>query len=143
MEERSVILGAAEPLATGFPHSRTFVLIRSERTQTKSGKTTTEERYYLSSQQAQARRPEEWIDLVRAHWAGVENRNHWRRDATQGEDALRLKHPVATANLALLRSLTLPLLSAFTQGQEDQWFPIQRERLAAEPALALDLIRQK
>ena len=140
LEQRSVILGEAEPLATGFPYSRTVVRLTNVRTETKRGKTTTEARYYLSSQPPDARTPEAWINLVRAHWAGVENRNHWRRDATLGEEGLRFKHPLATANLALLRSVHLQLLNA---DREPEWLPVKRERLAAHPASALDLLRIK
>lgn len=133
-----MILGEAEPLTTGFPASRTFVRILSERTQIKSGQTTLENRYYLSSQPAAAHVPEAWINLIRAHWAGVENRNHWRRDATQGEDSSRLKHPVAVANLSLLRNVSLKLLQADNQ---PDWLPVKRERLASNPSLALDLLK--
>ena len=131
-------------MTTGFAYSQSFVRISSQRTQTKTGKVSSEERYYLSSQAKQARKPQEWIDLIRAHWAGVENRNHWRRDATLGEDTLRLKHPLATANLALLRSVTLKLLfEDENQEGQPQWLPVKREHLAADPSLALDLIRKK
>jgi len=133
-----VILAEAEPMATGFPYSRAFVFIQSVRTENKSGKTSTEDRYYLSSQSTDTRTPEGWINLVRGHWAGVENRNHWRRDATLGEDGLRLRNTRAVANLALLRSLSLKLLNG--DGQLE-WLPVRRERLAAHPTLAFDLLR--
>jgi len=135
-----VILGTADPMTTGFPASVAFVKIVSQRTETKSGKETQEDRYYLSSQAAEARTPEEWINLTRSHWAGVENRNHWCRDATQGEDRLRLKHPVAVANLALIRNLNLKLLHWDNQSD---WLPAKRERLICEPSLALELLLRK
>ena len=124
-------------MTTGFPASRAFVKIISQRTEIKSGKESHEKRYYLASQPTDARIPEEWINLTRAHWAGVENRNHWCRDATQGEDRQRLKHPVAVANLALVRSLNLKLLHWDTS---PDWLPAKLEQLASEPALALDLL---
>jgi len=127
-------------MTTGFPGSRTFVKIISERFETKSGQETSEERYYLSSQPPQTRTPEEWIDLIRSHWAGVENRNHWCRDATQGEDRLRLKHNVAVANLALIRNLNLKLLH---WDHQSDCLPAKRERLAADPSLALELLLRK
>lgn len=135
-----MILAEAQPMTTGFVASRTFVRIISRRTETKSAKTTLEDRYYLSSQPAEARAPQEWINLVRAHWAGVENRNHWCRDATQGEDAQRLKNSVAVANLALIRSLNLKLLH---WESASDWLPAKRERLASEPSLALELLFRK
>lgn len=127
-------------MTTGFPASRTFVKIISQRLETKSGKEIKEDRYYLSSQSPRTRTPEEWIDLIRAHWAGVENRNHWCRDATQGEDGQRLKHNVAVANLALIRNLNLKLLHWDNQSD---WLPAKRERLSADPSLSLELLLRK
>jgi predicted transposase YbfD/YdcC len=130
----------AEPMATGFPYSRTIVKIRSTRTEKKSGRQSVEDRYYLSSQESKERTPEDWINLSRSHWAGVENRNHWRRDASLGEDRTRLQNPLALINLALLRSITLRLISSESC---DDWLPAQKERLAANPAAALELLREK
>jgi hypothetical protein len=38
---------------------------------------------------------------VHGHWAGVENRNHWRRDACLGEDRTRSRNANVLINLAL------------------------------------------
>jgi predicted transposase YbfD/YdcC len=127
-------------MATGIAGSRSLVHIHSTRTKKKSGKKSEEDRYYLSSQDPGERTPEGWIDLSRAHWAGVENRNHWRRDATLGEDRTRLHQGRALMNLALLRSVNLRLLA--TEPDED-WLPAQTERLAAHPTSALALLRQR
>jgi hypothetical protein len=70
----------------------------------------------------------------------VENRNHWRRDASLGEDRTRLNNPRALINLALLRGANLRLLSA--DGADD-WLPAKKERLAANPASALAILRTK
>jgi predicted transposase YbfD/YdcC len=135
-----VSLCVAEPLASGFPFSRTIVQIVSRRTIKKTGKSSEETRYYLASQDAGERTPEDWINLSRSHWAGVENRNHWRRDATLGEDGTRLRQPRALANLALLRSVGLRLLVA--DGADD-WLPAQRERLATDLPALFRLIQAK
>jgi hypothetical protein len=87
IEERAVSLCVAEPIATGFAFSRTIVSIQSQRTQKKTGQSTQENRYYLSSQELAERTPERWINLSRQHWAGVENRDHWRRDASRERTA--------------------------------------------------------
>lgn len=134
-------LCAAEPMATGFYASRAIVRIGSTRTQKKSGQSSVEERYYLTSQEPGARTAEGWIDLSRAHWAGVENRNHWRRDASLGEDRTRLHQSRALMNLALLRSVNLRLLAS--EGDEDDWLPAKKERFAADPTSALALVRAK
>ena len=127
-------------MATDFPYSRAIVKIRSTRFEKKSGRQSVEDRYYLSSQDINERTPEDWINLSRSHWAGVENRNHWRRDASLGEDGARLHHPVALINLALLRSVNLRLISSES---DDDWLPAFKERLCAHPTLALALLRKK
>lgn len=127
-------------MSTGFPYSRTIVKIESRRTEKKTGKSSLENRYYLSSQMWAERTPEGWINLSREHWAGVENRNHWRRDASLGEDGTRLRNPNALINLALIRSVNLRLVSLIA---EDEWLPAHKERLAADPTSAIALLREK
>ena len=125
-------------MVTGFAFSRTIVRIRSRRTIKKTGHSTEENRYYLASQEAHERTPEDWIRLSRQHWAGVEIRNHWRRDASLGEDGTRLRNARALINLALLRSVNLRLLAL--RGSSD-CLPAQKEYLGANPAAALTLIK--
>jgi predicted transposase YbfD/YdcC len=127
-------------MATGMAGSRSLVRIHSTRIEKKSGKKSEEDRYYLSSHDPGERTPEGWIDLSRAHWAGVENRNHWRRDATLGEDRTRLHQGRALMNLALLRSVNLRLQSS----QDcEEWLPAKTEHLAAHPTSALALLRMR
>ncbi len=114
--------------------------MRSEVTVAKTGKTTTESRFYLSSQFPDERTPAQWHELIRGHWAGVEIRNHWRRDAIWGEDGSRTRRPTALANLALLRSALLALLS---EHYPDRPLPELTETFAASPAAALRLLRAK
>jgi hypothetical protein len=70
----------------------------------------------------------------------VENRNHWRRDASLGEDRTRLRNPKALINLAILRSVNLRLLATL---DADDWLPATKEALAANPKAALALIKIK
>jgi len=135
-----VSVSETTPMATGFRGSRALVHIHSTRIEKKTGRSSEEDRYYLSSQDPCERTHEGWIDLSRAHWAGVENRNHWRRDATLGEDRTRLHQSRALMNLALLRSVNLRLLSS--ESDED-WLPAKTERLAAHPTSALALLRKR
>ena len=127
-------------MATGFPYSRTIIKIESRRTEKKTGKSSLESRYYLSSQDQNERTPEGWINLSREHWAGVENRNHWRRDASLGEDGTRLRNAKALINLALIRSVNLRLISA---DAGDEWLPAHKERLAVDPTSTMALLRAK
>jgi predicted transposase YbfD/YdcC len=84
-----------------------LIVLRSERTVKKTGATSTESRYYLSSALPQEHAPHQWLALIRGHWGGVEIRNHWRRDVLMGEDRSRSRNANLLANLALLRSALL------------------------------------
>lgn len=57
----------------------------------------------LSAQQADAAR---LLELVRAHWA-IENRLHYRRDVTLGEDQSQVRKGTAPRALAVLNSVLL------------------------------------
>lgn len=127
-------------MAIDFPFARTLVAIRSVRTVKATGVTTTEWRFYLSSQDPEEHGHEQWINLIRGHWAGVENRNHWRRDALWGEDRTRSRKPNIVGNLALLRSA---LVQLFNEHYPDQAHSALREAFAANPSLALNLVRAK
>ena len=119
-------------MAIDFPFARTLVGIQSQRTVKSTGLTTTEWRFYLSSQEPTERTPENWIDLIRGHWGGVENRNHWRRDALWGEDQTRSSKPNLVANLALLRSALFCLLH---HHYPDRPHSELRESFAANPTV--------
>jgi predicted transposase YbfD/YdcC len=60
----------------------------------------------LSPQQADAERLQ---GLVRGHWE-IENRLHWVRDVTLGEDACRVRSGEAPQVLAALRNVAVHLL---------------------------------
>ena len=61
----------------------------------------------LSSERADAQR---LLALSRGHW-GIENKLHYRRDVTLGEDASRIRKAVAPQVLAALRNSVLHVLS--------------------------------
>lgn len=116
-----------------FPYARSIAVIRSSRTVKKTGATTEETRFYLSSLEPAERTPAQWQKIIRGHWAGVENRNHWRRDALFGEDRSRSRHPRLLANLALLRTA---LLRVIARKFPDQSIPTLFEFLRANPDIA-------
>lgn len=128
---------AVEPLTADFPFARTVIVLRSERTLKKTSTTTIESRYYLSSAPAEEYRPEQWLNLIRGHWGGVEIRNHWRRDALMGEDRSRSRNANLLANMALIRSALLEILSEHTHQQS---LPKLREILHSRPGQCLTLI---
>ena len=111
--------------------------MRSERTVKKTGHTTVESRFYLSSAPPNQYHPDQWLELIRGHWAGVEIRNHWRRDALMGEDRSRSRQANLLANLALIRNA---LLSVLAHHFHDCSLPEIREHLHSRPSHCLTLI---
>lgn len=119
-----------EAFSADFPFARSLIVVRSERTIKKTGVSSIESRYYLSSREAGQHTELEWLGLIRGHWAGVEVRNHWRRDAILGEDGSRSRHPTLLANLALIRNTLLRVLA---DALEEQSLPVLHERLHSHP----------
>lgn len=128
---------AIEPLTADFPYARSLIVLRSERTLKKTGLTTTESRYYLSSALAEQFAAQKWLTLIRGHWGGVEIRNHWRRDALMGEDRSRSRNATLLANVALIRNALLQILSDHLQ---ERSLPEFRENLHSHPHRCLALL---
>ena len=92
-------------------------MLRNTRCVKKTGQSTTESHYYVSSAPPEQYRPQQWLGLIRGHWAGVEIRNHWRRDVIFGEDQSRSCHPNLLANMALIRNALLTVLAEHFPGE--------------------------
>lgn len=100
-----------EPTTANFPFARSLIIVQCQRTRKRDALTSTESRYYISSLPPCSAAPQQWDQWIRGHWAGVEIRNHWVRDALMGEDRSRSRKTMLLANLALLRSAALLLLA--------------------------------
>ena len=89
-----------------------------------------ETRYYISSLSATAK---EFSERIRGHW-GVENKVHYVRDVTQGEDSSRIRTAPLPQIFAIARNFTLNLY-------RDQMFKnmAQAERLCS---FGLDTLKQ-
>ena len=112
-------------------------MVRSHRTQKRTGITTTESRYYLSSAPPEQHTSDRWLELIRGHWGGVEIRNHWRRDVLMGEDRSRSRQANLLANLALLRSALLAILP---EPLGELSLPALQEHLHSNPKQCLAII---
>ena len=75
----------------------------------KSGKIRHQIVYGLSSLPLRQAPPQRMLQLVRAHWK-IENRLHWRRDVTLGEDACQTRTGSVPSLLAQLNSTVLSLM---------------------------------
>src|SRR5258708_15031738 len=118
-----------------WPHlAQVFQIVREVR-YLKSGKTSHELMYCMTSLPPSAASPQRLLDLNRHHWA-IENRLHYCRDVTFHEDACRLAIGTAPQAIALLNNLVLGLLRL-------RGFPAiaaARRRFNAWPAEALALV---
>jgi predicted transposase YbfD/YdcC len=86
----------------------TVVKITSTR-EFPSGKTETQERFYISSLKAN----NDFNRYIRSHW-GVENSLHWVLDMTFREDEQRKRANHAAANFAIVRKIGLNMLKKDT-----------------------------
>jgi predicted transposase YbfD/YdcC len=99
-----------------FCFARSLIVLRNTRCIKKTEQSTTQPHYYLSSATPEQYRPLQWLGLIRGHWAGVEIRNHWRRDVIFGEDQSRSRNPNLLANMALIRNALLAVLDEHFPG---------------------------
>ena len=123
----------------GFTYARSIIAIWS--TVLRNGKETTSLRYYISSHAAEDRTPAQWHRLIRGHWAGVENRNHWSKDAIWREDATRSRNPNLVGNLALLRNALLAIVAEERETYGS--LPAFTEAMQVDRSLPFSLITHK
>jgi predicted transposase YbfD/YdcC len=87
---------------------QSFGKVISERTELKTGKTTTDERYFISSLPMDAHLQ---MDIMRNHWK-IENNLHWQMDVSFSEDRTRMQVN-QLKNIALIKKLLAPAIKAF------------------------------
>jgi predicted transposase YbfD/YdcC len=83
-------------------------LVRITETREIGNKSTTEQRFYISSLDANA---VDFNKYIRQHW-GVENSLHWTLDVTFREDDQRKRNGKAAENFALIQKIALNLLKS-------------------------------
>jgi predicted transposase YbfD/YdcC len=76
------------------------------------------------------------LALTRQHWS-IENRLHYVRDVSMGEDACRVRSGEAPQNLSALRNLAIGLVRRRTR---HKFMPDAFRRFIADPLAALALI---
>ncbi|WP_146403659.1 ISAs1 family transposase [Planctomycetes bacterium CA13] len=83
--------------------------IRIERTRITGDERVTEVSHAITSLGPDRANAKHLLDLNRGHW-GIENRLHWVRDVTMGEDKCRARTGHGPVNLACLRNASLTFL---------------------------------
>ena len=84
-------------------------VFRLERTVLKKGVWSTSVVYGFTSQSPTQASASRLLELNRGHW-GIENRSHWRRDVTLGEDHSQVRSGCAPQVLAALNNTVLALM---------------------------------
>ncbi|MBF0381804.1 MAG: hypothetical protein HQL69_12345 [Magnetococcales bacterium] len=86
------------------PYVAQAFTIQRTRTIIKTGKTTTETVYGITSRSPQKATPEQILATNRGHWA-IENRSHYVRDVTYDEDRSQIRAKNGPQVMATLRNL--------------------------------------
>ena len=75
----------------------------------QDGKTSTEVRSFITSVPRSVAGADQLLTWVRGHWS-IENRSHYVRDVTMGEDASRVRKGSGPEVMAALRNATIGFL---------------------------------
>jgi predicted transposase YbfD/YdcC len=120
-------------LAPGWP----FVaqVAQLTRTVTKAGQTTSEVVYLITTLAPAKASPQRLLELNRGHWS-IENRSHYVRDVSFGEDRSRLRTDHAPHIMAAFRNLAITLIHRFGSSH----IAATRRHFASCPQLALALL---
>lgn len=93
-----------------FPHAAQAVqIVRTRKRMNSTKRATRETVYAVTSLTAAQTQPAELTRYIRGHWH-VENKLHWVRDVTMGEDASRARTGGGPRMMASLRNLAISLL---------------------------------
>lgn len=93
----------------GFPHARLAIRVLRTRRDSRTGRTTTETVYAVTSLDWDDVTPARLADIIRGHWS-IENAVHHVRDTTFDEDASQVRTGTAPQAMATLRNITIGLI---------------------------------
>jgi hypothetical protein len=106
-----------------------------ERVRDCGGRTTVEVAYGITSLTRGQAQAADLLRYARGHW-GIENRLHYVRDETLGEDRCRVRTGAAAQVLAAVRNVAVFLLEQVTAPSK----AAATRRFAAHPTEALTLV---
>jgi len=107
VEQRTVQL-ATVTTGIGFPHAVTALRIARRSRRRTNARWHTETVYAITDLTTTQADPAELADALRAHWS-IENRLHWVRDVTFGEDLSQVRTHHGPTVMATLRNLAISL----------------------------------
>ena len=94
---------------------KTIIQIQAHRHEISTGKTTTHERFYISS--VEKKSAEYFNQAIRKHWA-IENKLHYVLDVTFCEDLCRVREGNADRNLSTVRKMAMNLFKLDTESKK-------------------------
>jgi len=112
---------------------RSIAAITAKRIAKKTGQTSVETRFYITSLPAD---PAAILAATRAHW-GIENNLHWQLDITFDEDRCRTRMDFSPLNLAIVRHIVFNILK-----KDKSKLSLKRKRLKASvnPSFRTELL---
>lgn len=135
IEERTIQVSTALQGYLAFPHAAQVFRIRRKITHLKSGKVTEEIAYGVTSLTPAQAPPKRLLALVRGHWH-IENKSHWVRDVTYGEDHAQVRTGSAPQVMFGLRKVVIGLFRLLGWSG----IPSANRYYAARPASVLRLL---
>lgn len=108
LERRTVQTSSALDDYFSWPHARQVVCRTSRRINLTTGEIVEERQYAITSLAPAAASPAQLAALWRGHWT-IENRTHYVRDVSFGEDRCRIRRGHAAHALTALRNLIIAL----------------------------------
>jgi predicted transposase YbfD/YdcC len=108
-ETRSIRTADADPEAINFPHAAQVFRLRRDRGGLDGARTSKEIVYGITNLPAELAGPAELAAYARGHWT-IENKVHYVRDVTFGEDSSQVRTGNAPRAMAALRNLAIGLL---------------------------------
>lgn len=110
IEQRTITVSRALNGYLNWPGVGQVFRLERHFTRVKDGQATQEIVYGVTSLTARAAPPKYLLEVIRKHWL-IENRLHYRRDATLQEDRCTLRGAPAPEAMAVLNNLVLGLLA--------------------------------
>jgi predicted transposase YbfD/YdcC len=107
--ERRTLKVTAVAAGLAFPHAAQAIQIVRRRRTLTSSKWSTETVYAITSLTPAQASPAQLASALRGHWA-IEDRLHWVRDVTYGEDRSQVRTASGPRVMATLRNLAITIL---------------------------------
>jgi predicted transposase YbfD/YdcC len=107
--ERRTLKVTAVAAGLRFPHAAQAIQIVRRRRPLRTRKWSSETVYAITSLTAAQARPEQLAEALRGHWT-IEDRLHWVRDVTYGEDLSQVRTGSGPRVMATLRNFALAIL---------------------------------